>query len=174
MFVDRETELGLLRDAFAEASTGRSRIVIVEGEAGIGKTTLLERFLGELREVRVLRASGDEFESHLPFATADQLLRSAGSGSDALAAGSHLAVGLELLELIGSSDEEAGAGGVRPARVIARYRPISSLRCRTCSFVMCLPRISLGSMPTRHVSDCRGPSTCDAGCDRTLRARSER
>ena len=107
MFVDRGTELGLLRDAFAEASTGRSQIVVVEGEAGIGKTTLLERFIGNLREVRVLRASGDEFESHLPFATADQLLRSAGSESDALAAGSHLAVGLELLELIGSNDEDA-------------------------------------------------------------------
>ena len=100
VFVGRESELRALHDAFAQASGGHSQVLIVEGEAGIGKTTLVERFLSELTVTRVLRASGHESESHVSFAIADQLLRCDGRGSDALGAGRHVAVGLELLELI--------------------------------------------------------------------------
>jgi hypothetical protein len=107
VFVGRQHELRALRDAFVEASGGRSHVVVVEGEAGIGKTTLVERFLGELQAARVLRASGDESESHVPFAMADQLLRCDGRSSDALRAGRHVAVGLELLELISSGPDDA-------------------------------------------------------------------
>jgi MoxR-like ATPase len=45
VFVGREAELGVLHDAFVEASAGRSQVLVVEGEGGIGKTTLVERFL---------------------------------------------------------------------------------------------------------------------------------
>ena len=100
VFVGRESELRALHDAFAEASGGHSQVLLVEGEAGIGKTTLVERFLSELQAIRVLRASGDESETHVSFAIADQLLRCDGRGSDALRAGGQVAVGLELLELI--------------------------------------------------------------------------
>ena len=103
VFVNREVELRRLEDAFEAASSGQSRLVVIEGKAGIGKTTLIEHFLAALGHVRILRASGDEFESHLPFATADQLLRSGDGDSDALGAGSHVAVGLKLLELRGGT-----------------------------------------------------------------------
>jgi len=96
VFVDRERELEALGVALAAPPS----VVIVEGEAGIGKTTLIERFAGSLAEVRVLRAGGDESETDIPFAAADQLLRSAGSDTDALRDGQHVAVGLELLELM--------------------------------------------------------------------------
>ena len=65
----------MLDDAFAETSAGHSQLLLVEGEAGIGKTTLVERFVAELQTAMVLRASGDDSESHVPFAAADQLLR---------------------------------------------------------------------------------------------------
>jgi DNA-binding CsgD family transcriptional regulator len=109
VFVGRQSELQALRDAFADASQAHSQILLVEGEAGIGKTTLLERFLSGLGATRIVRASGDESESHVPFALADQLLRSAGSGSGgaALRSGGHVAVGLELLELISSGADDA-------------------------------------------------------------------
>jgi DNA-binding CsgD family transcriptional regulator len=107
VFVGRHDELQALRDAHDEGSAGQPQIVLVEGEAGIGKTTLVERFLSELPETRILRASGDESESHVPFAMADQLLRSDGRGSDVLPSGRHVTVGLELLELISSGADDA-------------------------------------------------------------------
>jgi DNA-binding CsgD family transcriptional regulator len=106
VFVGREAELCVLHDAFGDASAGQPQVVVVEGEAGIGKTTLVERFLSDLPAPRLLKASGDESESHVPFAMADQLLRAEGSASDALGSGLHVAMGLELLELISSDPED--------------------------------------------------------------------
>jgi DNA-binding CsgD family transcriptional regulator len=105
VFVGRQNELRALHDAYGDVAGGRSQIILVEGEAGIGKTTLVERFLSELPATRILRASGDESESRVPFAMADQLLRSDGRGNVALPSGRHVAVGLELLELIASSGD---------------------------------------------------------------------
>ena len=107
VFVGRQTELRVLHDAYDDASAGHSEIVLVEGEAGIGKTTLVERFLSGLPEARILRAAGDESESHVPLAMADQLLRSDDRAGGALRSGRHVAVGLELLELISSGAEHA-------------------------------------------------------------------
>ena len=107
VFVGRQTELRALHDAFADAAQEHSQLVLVEGEAGIGKTTLVERFLSELHATRILRASGDESESHVRLALADQLLRSAGYRGKTLRSGGHVALGLELLELISSGTDEA-------------------------------------------------------------------
>jgi len=107
VFVGRQTELRALRDAMTEASRAHSQLVLVEGDAGIGKTTLVERFLVELDATRILRASGDESESHVRYAAVDQLLRSAGRGGKALRARAHVAIGLELLETISSGAEDA-------------------------------------------------------------------
>ena len=79
---------------------------MIEGEGGIGKTTLAERFLALHPEARVLRASGDESERGVSFAVIDQLLRSAGIDTfDALGPTQHLTVGLELLDRLGAADE---------------------------------------------------------------------
>jgi DNA-binding CsgD family transcriptional regulator len=107
VFVGRKTELRALGDAFTAARQAHSQLVLVEGDAGIGKTTLVDRFLSELDATRILRASGDESESHVPYAAADQLLRSAGRGGRALRAGGHVALGLELLETFSSGAEDA-------------------------------------------------------------------
>ena len=52
----RDRELAALRSGFDEAVAGRGRVVLVAGEAGIGKTTLLESFAGavEDRDARVV------------------------------------------------------------------------------------------------------------------------
>ncbi len=42
-FVGRETELAQLRTAFAAATAGQGRLLLVTGEPGIGKTTLCQR-----------------------------------------------------------------------------------------------------------------------------------
>jgi predicted ATPase len=100
VFVGREEELATLRAVFADVRREGARTVVIEGEAGIGKSALVEHFLGELEGVPRLRASGDESESHVRFALADQLLRP--SGGSAIGAAQHVAVGMELLEVMTS------------------------------------------------------------------------
>ncbi len=48
--VGRNAELARLRGAFAKASLGVRQIVFLNGEAGIGKTTIVEAFLNEAAE----------------------------------------------------------------------------------------------------------------------------
>jgi len=46
--LEREQFLAAMASTLQEASTGAGRVVLVSGEAGIGKTTLVERFASEL------------------------------------------------------------------------------------------------------------------------------
>ena len=41
-FVDRDTQVNAILEYAAEADAGTGRLVLVEGEAGVGKSTLLE------------------------------------------------------------------------------------------------------------------------------------
>jgi predicted ATPase len=50
--LEREPSLALLADCAAEARRGDGRLVVLGGEAGVGKTALLERFQHELRDAR--------------------------------------------------------------------------------------------------------------------------
>ncbi|WP_434316831.1 helix-turn-helix transcriptional regulator [Leifsonia sp. P73] len=46
--VGRAAELAVMRDVFAAGSTGVARVALVSGEAGIGKTRLINEFLHEI------------------------------------------------------------------------------------------------------------------------------
>ena len=48
--VGREDEMEALRHEFERAQRGKARMVVVSGEAGVGKTTLVEAFVAELEE----------------------------------------------------------------------------------------------------------------------------
>ena len=50
--LERQPSLALLADCAAEARRGDGRLVILGGEAGVGKTALLERFQRDLRDAR--------------------------------------------------------------------------------------------------------------------------
>ena len=52
---------------------GRGGVLVVHGEAGVGKTALLEYAVEAGREFRVARTSGVEAEMELPFAAVQQL-----------------------------------------------------------------------------------------------------
>jgi DNA-binding CsgD family transcriptional regulator/tetratricopeptide (TPR) repeat protein len=70
-FVGRAAELGLLDDARRRAASGRSAVVVVGGEAGVGKTRLVDELIGrcQAEDVRVLVGGCIELgEEGVPFA----------------------------------------------------------------------------------------------------------
>ena len=58
-----------------EARRGRSGTLVVVGDAGAGKTALLEKSRALASDMRVLAATGVESEAELPFASLHELLR---------------------------------------------------------------------------------------------------
>ncbi|MBV1853542.1 AAA family ATPase [Catellatospora tritici] len=75
-FVGRKPELQALHRAWAAVRQGQTRVVAIEGEAGIGKTALLRHFLALAGPRQHRWASGDPDESALPWATLGQLVPS--------------------------------------------------------------------------------------------------
>jgi DNA-binding CsgD family transcriptional regulator len=82
--VDRTDELKRLREVTRRAASGRGAAVLVEGEPGIGKTSLLDAVADDAARlgVRVLRGAGTELEQRLPFAAIMSCLGLPGSGTD--------------------------------------------------------------------------------------------
>ena len=67
---DELSALGALMDAVRE---GESRVLVVRGEPGVGKTTLLEHVAGQELRCQVARAAGVQSETELAFAGLHQL-----------------------------------------------------------------------------------------------------
>jgi hypothetical protein len=72
-WLGRERELEVLTRLIEAARRGRSGVLVVRGDPGVGKTALVERVVASATDVRVLRAVGVESEMELPFAALDQL-----------------------------------------------------------------------------------------------------
>src|SRR3954467_13849988 len=70
---DRRGEREVLDRLLAAVRGGQSRVLVVSGEAGGGKTALLESAIGFASGFRVLRAVGVESEMELAFAALQQL-----------------------------------------------------------------------------------------------------
>jgi DNA-binding CsgD family transcriptional regulator/predicted DNA-binding transcriptional regulator len=77
--VERESELGTLTTLVDGLVDGRSRAVLIEGPAGIGKTRLLAeaRRLAKERGIASLGARGSELEREFPFGVVRQMLEPA-------------------------------------------------------------------------------------------------
>ncbi|HEY3260126.1 MAG TPA: AAA family ATPase [Pseudonocardiaceae bacterium] len=73
--VGRDGECSAIDHLLADAARLRSGSLLLEGEAGAGKTALLDYAAASAGGLRVLRAEGVEPESDLPFAGLHQLLR---------------------------------------------------------------------------------------------------
>ena len=108
VFVGRAAELARVAEVITRAEAGEPWLIAIEGDAGVGKTTLARRCLAGAADVRVLSASADQAEADLDFGLVDQLLRAAGDGLSATALtggtgsrASSFAVGARLLEVVG-------------------------------------------------------------------------
>jgi AAA ATPase domain len=69
----RRGEREVLDRLLAAVRGGQGRVLVVSGEAGVGKTALLESVIGSAAGFRVIRAVGVESEMELAFAALQQL-----------------------------------------------------------------------------------------------------
>jgi DNA-binding CsgD family transcriptional regulator/tetratricopeptide (TPR) repeat protein len=83
--LERESALEILGGWFAEARAGRGRLVLVGGEAGVGKTALVEEFaLGQRRSARVLWGACDPLTTPRPLGPLADVAPAAGGRLDQL------------------------------------------------------------------------------------------
>ena len=77
--LERESELSALADALEMVPGGRGQVVLVEGNAGTGKSTLLSAAVtaGRAAGLEVVRARGGELEREHPYGLIRQLLEPA-------------------------------------------------------------------------------------------------
>jgi AAA ATPase domain len=71
----RAAERRIITDLLDRARGGRSGVLVIQGEAGIGKTALLQHAAGLAADMAVLRGSGVQSEVELPFAGLHLFLR---------------------------------------------------------------------------------------------------
>jgi AAA ATPase domain len=69
----RGSECALLEDLVSAIRRGESRSLVLRGEAGIGKTALLDYLIASASDLTVVRAVGVQSEMELPFASLHQL-----------------------------------------------------------------------------------------------------
>ncbi|GAA0259000.1 LuxR family transcriptional regulator [Actinomadura nitritigenes] len=70
----RDEELATIDRLLGQVREGRGRTLVLRGEAGIGKTALLDHAAAEASGMRVLRGTGVECESGMPYAGLHMLL----------------------------------------------------------------------------------------------------
>lgn len=122
-FVGREEELAVLRDELTKAERERPRVILLEGEPGIGKTSLVREFLDEMAHVNVLRAVGDATQTGGSYALVNQL----SPGLDGIGEGGlvtvrdPIQVGAQLLQVIGERQ------GTRPLCLVFDDAPEADL-----------------------------------------------
>lgn len=82
--IERERELEVLAGALTEARAGTGRLVLIHGEAGVGKSRLLAAAVDQARAsgMGVLTARGLEFERDFAFGIALQLLEPSLAAAD--------------------------------------------------------------------------------------------
>ena len=75
MLYGRDAEKARIGELLAQARTGRSGALSVCGDAGVGKTALLEHAMDAAEGMRLLHVTCVESEAELPFAALHHLCR---------------------------------------------------------------------------------------------------
>ncbi|HET8598875.1 MAG TPA: AAA family ATPase [Segeticoccus sp.] len=104
MLHGRGAERARLHELVDAARKGHGRALVVHGEAGTGKSVLLEDVASGLAGVTVLHTQGIESEAPLPFAALQRLLRPALRYADRLPPPQSLALRVAFGEEVGEAD----------------------------------------------------------------------
>ena len=75
MLYGRDAERARLGGLLEDARESRSGVLVIRGEAGVGKSALLEDARRRASDMRVLSGSGIESEAQVPFAALHQIVR---------------------------------------------------------------------------------------------------
>jgi AAA ATPase domain len=73
--IGRAAELTALAESLEAARASRGGLVLVEGDAGMGKTRLVEAFAATVRQARVLTGGGIPLAGEAPYAPVIDILR---------------------------------------------------------------------------------------------------
>src|SRR4051812_39207904 len=68
VLLGRQSECDALDRLVGAVQAGESRVLVLRGEAGVGKTALLEHLMSSASGVQLARTAGVESEMELPFA----------------------------------------------------------------------------------------------------------
>ncbi len=74
-FVGRRRELDVLGESLQSAAAGQPRCVLIDGEGGSGKTSVLRAFAESVSDASLVMAAADESEAALRYGVVDELAR---------------------------------------------------------------------------------------------------
>src|SRR5437764_2903351 len=114
----RRSEREALDGLLEAVRGGQSRVLVVSGEAGVGKTALVESAIGSASGFRVMRAIGVESEMELAFAALQQLCAPMLDRLDRLPAPQQDALGVALGLRAGNAPDRV-LGGLGVMRLLA-------------------------------------------------------
>jgi len=105
VFVGRSAEIARITEVITRVQAGEPWLVAIEGDPGIGKTSLVRHCLAQAVDLKVLTARAGPAETDLDLGIVDQLLRAAGGTASPVLAEAVLAEAVLA---------EAGTGGTAP------------------------------------------------------------
>jgi DNA-binding winged helix-turn-helix (wHTH) protein/tetratricopeptide (TPR) repeat protein len=165
--VGRAGDLAVLHDAGERAFAGARTVVFVTGEAGIGKTTLIDRFVGELaRDGRAAIGRGQcleqygESEPYLPVLEAVGAMVCGASDSElANVLRRHAPTWAAQLPALGAADgavgsRKGGAIATRPARMLREMADALDLFTRERAVVVVLEDLQWSDPSTVDLLAC--------------------
>jgi DNA-binding CsgD family transcriptional regulator len=118
--IGREAEQSAIASLISDSREGRSGVLTLVGEPGMGKSALLEHGVGLATQMNVLRASGVQSEALIPFAGLSELLRPALRHLDRIPP--HQAAALEgALALVPARAEERFAVSAATLSLLAAF-----------------------------------------------------
>jgi DNA-binding CsgD family transcriptional regulator len=148
--VGRELPLARLLDNLKSALNGSSRICVISGEAGIGKTRLLTELLDRARvhDCLVLSGKAQDYDHGIAYASLRDLLASVPAGDLDEASGRIFADLLQALDaaVLGQRAGSPGGAGLQPAYLLVT-KFLSSL-CRRRPVIVALDEAHLADDET--------------------------
>jgi DNA-binding CsgD family transcriptional regulator len=104
VILERDEQLSALNGLLDDVESSGGRVVLVRGEAGIGKSALVGRFLEDSRErAHTLFGACDDLTTPQPFGPIWDIARQDASLTEPLATGNHRAIMESMLDLLSRS-----------------------------------------------------------------------